>query len=114
MPAVQRNIMSSASRDDVVLAVEDMDAETAAIDRRRLEEDEQAPLLRDGGEGGDDPAWKLPSEFESVPWWRRPSVRLNRFAEELADRDRYSGSSFLLPFPRSLSAASWSPRSTWC
>jgi hypothetical protein len=75
--------MSSANRDDVVLVVEDMDAEVAAIDRRRLEEDEQAPLLRDGREGGGDAAWKLPAEFDSVPWWERPSVRLRWCSENL-------------------------------
>jgi hypothetical protein len=74
MPPVQRN-MPAAARDDVVLAVDDMDAEGAAVDRRRLQEDEQAPLLRDErGGGGDESTWKLPAEFDSVVWWKRPSV----------------------------------------
>jgi hypothetical protein len=60
----------------LVLAVEDVDSEGGILNRRRWEDDnEQSPLLRDVLEDGDLGNGFKSSLSESVPWWKKPSVR---------------------------------------
>jgi hypothetical protein len=67
--------MRSMENDNVVLAVDDLDAEGAVLNRRRLLEDEQAPLLETQQEWATaDGGYPLSSEFEALPWYKRPSV----------------------------------------
>jgi hypothetical protein len=70
--------MPSLAENDAVLVVEQLDSEGGVVNRRRLEDDEQEPLLN-GGEGrssfeAEDPP-KSPS-FEYLKWYQRPSVSL--------------------------------------
>jgi hypothetical protein len=59
--------MRPVDNDNVVLAVDDLDSEGAVLNRRRLLEDEQAPLLRQE-------QWETAEDLDALPWYKRPSV----------------------------------------
>jgi hypothetical protein len=57
---------------NLLLAVEDIDPDGGLLNRRRLEQDEQSPLLSDG----EDVQGALNLDaWENMPWHKRPSVQ---------------------------------------
>lgn len=60
---------------ELLLAVEDIDSEGAVINRRRLEEEEQSPLIGEDSTTLDGDSASIKSIFSGqLPWFRRPSV----------------------------------------
>jgi hypothetical protein len=82
LPRVQTVIMTDKlgsrvpgmQEDDVVLMIEEIDSEGGVINRRRLEEDEESPLLRTDESTHDD--WEGPKSpgLTDLPWYKKPSV----------------------------------------
>ena len=70
--------MPGLAENDVVLGVEQLDSEGGIINRRRLEDDEQQPLLNDGEARSSFEAENPPKSpnFEDLKWYQRPSVSL--------------------------------------
>jgi len=66
--------MAKLKESQLVLAVEDIDTAIGSTNRRRYEEDEESPLLRNelGREEGFDLSDTL--SLEQLPWYSRPSV----------------------------------------
>lgn len=61
---------------ELLLAVEDIDSEGAVFNRRRLEDEDQSPLIGDDSSliDSDDTSLKS-TPLDQLPWYRRPSVR---------------------------------------
>jgi hypothetical protein len=61
----------------LMLAVEEIETDGAVINRRRLEEDEQSPLLSESSEGPELDNGQKPGWTDNRPWHSKPSVRLS-------------------------------------
>jgi hypothetical protein len=72
--------MSSMAEDRVLLVVEEVDSEAgvAVMNRRRFEDDEQAPLLNGSEHRSSFDTDNVPKSprLEELKWYQRPSVRL--------------------------------------
>jgi hypothetical protein len=78
MPLNHDPKMRAVVEDDTVLVVEELDSEAGVVNRRRWEEDEQAPLLQVEEPDFEDIDSAKSTRFDDLPWYRRPSVCLRR------------------------------------
>lgn len=68
--------MAKLKDSQLVLAVEDLDSDSGSVNRRRYDEGEESPLLRNGfgNNEGEFDCFLDPVSLERLPWYTRPSV----------------------------------------
>jgi len=67
--------MAKLKDSQLIIAVEDLDSDNGNINRRRYDEDEESPLLRNElGREAEFDCFLDPVSLERLPWYTRPSV----------------------------------------